>query len=92
MRCLGYFQDVDVAAAQGLPSLPAGATLARIQCETQSIRYRQDNTNPTASVGMLLAAGTVLDIHSAECKLAEVKIIEAAASAKVNVTYFGPDA
>jgi hypothetical protein len=37
---------------------PAGATIAQISVEGAGVRYRDDETAPTATVGMPVAAGT----------------------------------
>jgi hypothetical protein len=65
--CLGYQQITDLSSAVGLtvPTLaPDGSnqkpTFALIICETQGVRWRDDSTAPTASVGMPLAAGVPL--------------------------------
>lgn len=83
---LGYVQITSLSSAVGLGTIPAGAQWALIQPETQSIRYRDDGTNPTSSVGMILAAGSFLQLTSA---LFNFKAIEVSASAKLNVTFYG---
>jgi hypothetical protein len=50
------------------------------------VRWRDDGTDPTTTVGMNLAAGASLDY---EGQLAAIKFIEVTASAKLNVAYFG---
>lgn len=83
--CLGYQQYTSLSAATGLSSIPQGATLALIVPETQSIRWRDDGTNPTSSVGMPIAAGSYL---SYDGDLNRIKFIEQSASAKINVSYY----
>jgi hypothetical protein len=64
-----------------------GASKIALQAETQNVRYRTDGTDPTANVGMILVAGaapTVLDIKS----ITNLKVIEAAASAKLNYHFY----
>jgi hypothetical protein len=82
--CLGYQQITSLSAAAGLTP-PQGATLALIVPETQGIRWRDDGTNPTASVGMPVAAGSYL---SYDGDLNRIKFIEQTASAKINVSYY----
>jgi len=82
--CLGYQQITSVSSASGLTP-PQGATLALIVPETQAIRWRDDGTNPTASVGMPVAAGSYL---SYDGDLNRIKFIEQSASAKINVSYY----
>jgi len=80
-----YQQLTSLSSAQALPSIPDGAYAALLQAETQAVRIRADGTNPTASVGHLLAAGASIEWTQ---NLALVRVIEAAASAKLNITYF----
>ncbi len=86
MKQLGYVQDAVLTASQGLPSIPAGATYALIQAEAQSIRWRDDGVDPTASTGMLLTAGSSFMYSSGP--LANVRVIEATGGAVVNVSYY----
>jgi hypothetical protein len=61
--------------------------MALVQAEAQDVRWRDDGTNPTATVGMILSSGQVLKYDSAT--IASVKFIQVAASAKLNVSYYG---
>lgn len=81
---LGYQQITNLSAAVGL-TVPTGATLALIQAETQNVRWRDDGTNPTASVGMYIVADSILPYTG---KLSAIKFIQATASAKLNITYY----
>ena len=81
----GYVQLTSLGSAVGLSSIPAEARFALIQAESQSIRWRDDGTNPTTGIGMVLAAGATL-VYSGT--LSAIKLIETTASAKVNVTYY----
>jgi hypothetical protein len=90
--CLGYQQITDLSSAVGLtvPTLaPDGSnqkpTFALIICETQGVRWRDDGTAPTASVGMPLAAGVPLQYDG---DLNKIKFIQQSASAKLNVSYY----
>lgn len=82
--CLGYQQITSLSSAAGLTP-PQGATLALIVPETQAIRWRDDGTDPTASVGMPVAAGSYL---SYDGDLNRIKFIQQSASAKINVSYY----
>lgn len=86
LKALGYVQDTSIDTAQALPSIPQGATRARIQVTAQAARWRDDGTAPTASVGMPLAVGSELVY---EGNLATIKIISAVAGAVLNVAYYG---
>lgn len=83
--CLGYQQINSLSAATGL-TVPATATYAIIQCETQNVRWRDDGTDPTASVGMMLNVNP--DVLIYDGNLRGIKFIEVAASAKLNVSYY----
>ena len=58
---------------------------ALIQAETQSVRWRDDGTAPTSSVGTLLAAGESMFY---EGDLNQLRFIVVTASAKLNVTFY----
>ncbi len=82
--CLGYQQITSLSASIAL-TVPAGATMALIVAETQAVRWRDDGTAPTASVGMPLATGTSL---SYDGDLKAIRFIEQTASAVLNVSYY----
>lgn len=81
---LGYQQITDLSSAVGL-TVPTGATRAIIAPLTKDIRWRDDGTNPTASVGMPVAAGTYL---SYDGDLNRIRFIQTAASAELNIVYY----
>lgn len=81
--CLGY-QQLTPAASTGLTP-PATATYAIIQAEAQAVRWRDDGTAPTASVGMVIASGGELRYDG---NLNAIRFIEATATAKLNVSYY----
>lgn len=81
----GYQQISSLSSAAAL-TVPSGATVALIQAESQSVRWRDDGTNPTTSVGMVLAAGESLFFTGA---LSAFRAIEITASAKLNISYYG---
>lgn len=93
----GYQQITSLVAATAL-TVPGGGTkvvggsdtpsdvnAALIQAETQSVRWRDDGTNPTAAIGMILAAGESF-LYTGD--LNRIKFIEVTASAKLNVSYY----
>jgi hypothetical protein len=82
--CLGYQQISTLTASIGL-TVPVGATMALIVPETQGIRWRDDGTAPTASVGMPVAAGSFLNYDG---DLNKIRFIEQTASSKLNVSYY----
>ena len=81
----GYQQITSLSSAAAL-TVPANSTCALIQAETQSVRWRDDGTNPTASVGMVLAAGETIFFTGS---MSAFRAIAVAASAKLNVSYYG---
>ena len=66
-------------------TVPSGATIAVVQAEGADVRWRDDGTAPTATVGMLLPAGAELRYTGA---LAALRLIQASAGATVNVSYY----
>lgn len=82
---LGYQQITRLSTAQAL-GVPVGARIALIQAEVTNVRWRDDGTNPTSSVGMLLAAGEEVTYEGA---LDKFKAIEVLAGAQLNITYWG---
>lgn len=81
---LGYEQVTSISSAKSL-TVPTGATMAVITAEVQAIRYRDDGTAPSSSVGMPLAVGTALVYQGT---LSAVQVIEQTSGAKVNVLYY----
>jgi hypothetical protein len=89
---LGYQQITSLSAATGLTvptrdlnGLNQKPVIALITPETQAVRWRDDDVNPTASVGMPLAAGVTLQYDG---DLTKIKFIEQTAGAKINVSYY----
>ena len=90
--CIGYQQITSLSAAAGLtvPTTDKAGnkqqpTFALIFAEGKDVRWRDDGTNPTASVGMPLAVGVPLQYDG---DLTNIKFIETAASAKLNISYY----
>jgi hypothetical protein len=81
----GYQQLTSLASATAM-TVPTGATVALIQAESQSIRWRDDGTNPTTSAGMVIAAGETVFFTGS---LSGFRAIEVSASAKLNISYYG---
>ncbi len=81
----GFQQITNVSAAVGL-TVPAGARVAVVQTTGQSVTWRDDGTAPTASIGSLVNAGDTL-IYGGT--LAAIKFIQTAASATLNVAFYG---
>jgi hypothetical protein len=83
---LGYQQLTSMASATKL-TVPAGADFAYIVAEAQSVRWRDDGTAPTATVGQLLPAGVPLQLSGASV-LAAAQFIQATSGAILNVSYY----
>lgn len=66
--------------------MPDSAKVAFINTEDQNVRWRDDGTDPTASVGGVLEPGSYFTYTG---DLSSIKFIEEAASAKLNVSYYG---
>jgi hypothetical protein len=83
---LGYQQLTSITAAVGL-TLPAGTERVILQAEAQNVRWRDDGTPPTATVGNLLIPGAVplvLDGYD----ITKVEFIQATSGAILNVSAY----
>jgi hypothetical protein len=80
-----------VNIAGGGPGIPVAAvgvpppTFALIQTESQTVRWTDNGETPTAGKGMRLAPGDTLYYDG---DLSALKVIEEAASAKLNVSFY----
>lgn len=83
---LGYQQITSLSSATAL-TVPAGTKLVLVTPQTQAVRWRDDGTDPTASVGYPLAVGAELQYSAAQ--FSRLKFIEQTASAAINVCYYG---
>jgi hypothetical protein len=85
---LGHQLDVAITTSNGL-TVPNGTRYAVIQAKgAAAVKYRYDGvtTAPTASVGMTLPANSELAVDITA--LANMRFIQAAASAVLDVAYF----
>jgi hypothetical protein len=85
---VGHQQITSLSTAVGVTIPTAGdgrASCAVVQAETQSVRWLDSGTDPTSSLGQVLAAGESMFYDG---NLATLKFIETTASAKVNVTFY----
>lgn len=83
---LGYQQITSLSASTAL-DIPAGTALILVTPQTQAVRWRDDGTAPTATVGYPLAAGSELRYDARS--MAALRFIEQTASAAINVVYYG---
>jgi hypothetical protein len=86
---MGYqpFAAGTLASAQNL-TVPTGATMAHIQVEVGSVRYRDDGTAPTAAIGSgrLMGAGGPSLLYTGN--LAAIQFIQTAPGAVLDVLYY----
>jgi len=86
----GYQQITDLSSATSLtvPTTNPASFYAVIQCEGTAlnyVRWRDDGTAPTSSVGMQLFCGSELNYHG---PLDAIQFINGTGSNKINVTYY----
>lgn len=81
---LGYQQITSLSSSTAL-TLPTGASMAVVIAESQTVRWRDDGTNPTASVGMPLTVNSPM-VYTGP--LASLKFIQTTASATLNIAYY----
>lgn len=81
---VGYQQITSIDTAQGI-TVPQGAKIVLVQAESQTVRWRDDGTSPTASVGTRLLVNTDM-LYIGD--LTTIKFIGEAAGAKLNLTYY----
>lgn len=86
LRSLGYAQMTSLAAATPLPSVPSGTEEAFIVCTGQTVYWRDDGTDPTATVGMPLVANQPFPYTG---PIPRIKLIQSTATAVCNITYYG---
>jgi hypothetical protein len=89
--CMGYQQITpNTATALTVPAVaPDGSkqqpTMIVITPEIQNVRWRDDGTDPTSSVGMPIYVGTSFFYDG---DLTKIKFINTVAGGKVNVSYY----
>ena len=90
--CMGYQQITSLSSATNLTvpqltpnGLNAKPVFALIVAEGQAVRWRDDNTSPTASVGMPLAVGIPLQYDG---DLTNIRFIEQVGGAILNISYY----
>lgn len=84
---LGFANVATLTASAALPAVPGGTgpLMAMIRAEGQPVRWRDDGTPPTASVGMLLNVGETLNYDG---DLAAIRFIQTAATASLSVAFY----
>ena len=90
---LGYRQLTVSTTAVGLANatggIPAGATRAVVQVEAQPVRWRDDGSAPTLSVGVLSAATDMFELPSLQSINNFKAIRSGAADGTLNIRYYG---
>jgi hypothetical protein len=81
---LGYQQLTGMSSATKL-TVPAGAAYAAICVETQAVRWRDDGTAPTASVGQPIPAGACMWYTA---PLSNFQMIQQTSGAVADVSYY----
>lgn len=88
VKPLGYEQKTVSTTAVGLTSIPAGASRAIVMVEAQSLRYREDGTAPTSSVGVLCVATTRFELESRQAILDFKAIRSGSTDSVISVNYY----
>lgn len=83
------FQQITPSTATAL-TVPSGATWAYITVEGQSVRWRDDGTAPTSSVGWLLPVGAAMyyKVSGSSGPLSALQFIQTIATATIDVSYY----
>lgn len=87
--CKGY-QRLDTSAlgaSVGL-TVPNNARIAIIQAEVAPVRWRADGSDPTSTVGMLIADGGEILYATSQEGLEALRFIRTSAGAILNVSYY----
>ena len=89
---LGYQQITTLTSSVGLTvpvtdlnGLACKPAIAIIVAEGAAVRWRDDNTAPTALIGMPLAVGVTFQYDG---DLNQIRFIEQTGTAKLNVSYY----
>lgn len=86
---LGYCQLTSIDASTLISScaggIPAGATSAVFTPEAQAIRYRDDGTAPSTTVGMPAVVNVPITYTGT---LSKVRVISQTAGAKLNILFY----
>lgn len=87
----GYGQVTVSTTALALPSIPTKASYAIVNISDQPVRYRDDGTDPTASVGMPVVADETIVLVSPQ-QIRNFRVIRSGGTdAELNVSYYSAD-
>lgn len=84
-ECTGYHKMDNISAARSCSGV---GSIVMLQAETQSVRYRLDGQDPTATEGFLITAGTVHTINVGDGNIPNIKVIQASSGAILHVHAF----
>lgn len=91
LSALGQGQLTSLGSAVAVSTvsggIPAGTQKVLLEPEAQNVRYRDDGTDPTSGVGILMVANTVYEFDVAQ--IPRMKVIETTGSAKLNISFYG---
>lgn len=82
------FQQITALSTATALTVPAKSRFVLLQCEGANVRFRDDGTAPTATVGMLLTAGAAPWLYEGD-NLSALKLIQVAAGATLNAAFYG---
>jgi hypothetical protein len=81
---LGY-QQITAVPTGTILTVPTGARMAQICVSTQAVRYRDDGTAPTATVGYPVAAATCFTYSGS---LPAITFIQQTGTAVLDILYY----
>lgn len=84
------FQSLSVTNSSAVaPTVPSGANMAIIGVENNSVRYRDDGTAPTTSIGLMVNPGNTMEIHDVVVLDATSFIaVDNSATATLSILYY----
>lgn len=92
---MGYCQITNLSSAVSLVtascstgSVPAQGIIAEICVSTAAIRYRDDGTAPTTSIGIPVGAGICYPYSVAEGGFGALSLIQQTAGAVVDISFY----
>jgi hypothetical protein len=83
---LGY-QQITADTSAGSLTVPDGASIAVMGVDAANIRWRDDGTDPTSAIGILMRSTDLPLVYSGN--LAKFRLIEVSGTPLVNVSYYG---
>lgn len=83
------FQQLTVSTTAVGLTVPAGATRAVCHVQSQPLRWRDDGTNPTSSVGVLTAAAVIFELHGTYSMNAFKAIRSGSTDSVLEISYYG---